>query len=643
MLIPIAAVVLFAVPQTPVPAVVQVEHRGNAEARPGFRLTTTPVPARSDAAATATFTLVDGRVDRNSPGLDVLHDGRLPSGSDQPAANFFFAGDGGRFAIDLGSAQKVARVDSYSWHPGPRGPQLYTLYVADGAAAGFDAAPRRGTDPLQCGWQLLAKVDTRTDDARGAGGQYAVDVQLGDGPQATLRYLLFDVAPTNERDRSSNTFFSEIDVRLAAPAAPAPIVGKTADGRYTISIDATATPDLQAWADDELMPVLLDWYPRIVAMLPSDGFEAPAALTVRFDDEGRGVAATSGTRVVCAAPWFRDNLRGEAIGAVVHELVHVAQRYGGRGRNRGQRPGWAVEGIADYIRWFLYEPQSHGADIADPATARSDASYRISANFLAWAVRTHDRELVTKLNAALRGGTYDEALWQQLCGKPRAELEADWRSSLVPPPGLDVLTDEEKAAGWKLLFNGVDLRGWHSFHHDGVRPGWQVVEGAIVCADPHDAGDLCTDARYGEFELVLDYKMSPGGNSGVMFHVSDEGSAAWATGPECQLLDNKDGKDPNKAGWLYALYKTEVDATKPAGEWNHLRLLITKQRCEHEMNGVKYFDYVMHSEDFDQRLAASKFASMPGFARFDEGYLALQGDHGLVSFRNLKIRPISSK
>lgn len=92
-----------------------------------------------------------------------------------------------------------------------------------------------------------------------------------------------------------------------------------------------------------------------------------------------------------------------------------------------------------------------------------------------------------------------------------------------------------------------------------------------------------------------------------------------------------------------ATYRTDVDATKPAGEWNTLRILISKERCAHVMNSVTYFEYVMGSDDFAQRLAKSKFASMPGFARFDTGYIALQGDHGLVSFRNVKIRPIAPR
>jgi hypothetical protein len=136
-----------------------------------------------------------------------------------------------------------------------------------------------------------------------------------------------------------------------------------------------------------------------------------------------------------------------------------------------------------------------------------------------------------------------------------------------------------------------------------------------------------------------------------MYHVTDEGRAAWATGPEFQLEDNKEASDPVRCGWLYALYKPPIDpktgktldATKPIGQWNHIRLIITPEKCEHWINGVKYFDYVLGSDDFKQRVAKSKFGRMPLFAKSDIGYIALQGDHGQVSFRNIKIRPIQAK
>jgi hypothetical protein len=214
----------------------------------------------------------------------------------------------------------------------------------------------------------------------------------------------------------------------------------------------------------------------------------------------------------------------------------------------------------------------------------------------------------------------------------------------------NTLTAEEKSAGWQLLFDGADFNGWHNFKRDGVRPGWQVKDGALVCVDPHNAGDLVTSNQFDWFELQLDYNISEAGNSGIMFHVTDEGSAAWATGPEFQLEDNQKAADKIRCGWLYALYQPPIDpktgqtldATKPVGQWNHIRLLLTPEKCVHEINGVKYFEYVLGSEDFNNRVARSKFATMPHFAKSNSGYIALQGDHGQVSFRNIKLRAIKS-
>lgn len=215
----------------------------------------------------------------------------------------------------------------------------------------------------------------------------------------------------------------------------------------------------------------------------------------------------------------------------------------------------------------------------------------------------------------------------------------------------NVLTRKEKKAGWKLLFDGHRFGAWHNFKKTDIRPGWQVKDGTLACVDPHNAGDLVSPDEYTWFELQLDYNISPGGNSGIMFHVSEDGGAAWESGPEFQLEDNAKAGDPQKCGWLYALYQPPddpktgkpLDATKPAGEWNHVRLVISPDHCLHEINGVKYFDYVLGSEDFNARVAKSKFAKMPKFAKTGHGHIALQGDHGQVSFRNIKVRPIEAK
>jgi len=212
----------------------------------------------------------------------------------------------------------------------------------------------------------------------------------------------------------------------------------------------------------------------------------------------------------------------------------------------------------------------------------------------------------------------------------------------------NTLTSEEKAAGWQLLFNGKDLNGWHNFKRDTIRPGWKVEDGTLACVDPKNAGDLCTDGQYDWFELNIEYNISEAGNSGIMYHVTDEGRAAWATGPEFQLEDNVKAADKVRCGWLYALYQPPIDpktnkpldATKPVGQWNQIRLIISPDKCAHIINGVTYFEYVLGSDDFKQRVKNSKFGRMPRFAKSGIGYLTLQGDHGQVSFRNIKIRPI---
>ncbi len=155
------------------------------------------------------------------------------------------------------------------------------------------------------------------------------------------------------------------------------------------------------------------------------------------------------------------------------------------------------------------------------------------------------------------------------------------------------------------------------------------------------AGDILTVDQFDAFELSLEYKISKSGNSGLMYHVTEQGETPWQSGPEVQIQDNIDGHDPQKSGWLYQLYASDVDSTKPPGEWNQLRILITPEKCEHYVNGVKYCEYVKGSADWDARVAESKFSKMPFFGKASRGHICLQ-DHGnAVSFRNIKIRPIS--
>ncbi|MFY9234865.1 MAG: DUF1080 domain-containing protein [Fimbriimonadaceae bacterium] len=203
----------------------------------------------------------------------------------------------------------------------------------------------------------------------------------------------------------------------------------------------------------------------------------------------------------------------------------------------------------------------------------------------------------------------------------------------------NTLTNAEKKAGWKLLFDGRTTQGWHNFKAKGVSEGWQVENGALVIKDSSKAGDIITDEQFDWFELTLDFNMGKGENSGIMYRVTEEGKATWHSGPEIQLYDSTDG-GVQKTGWLYQLYESKVDSTKPAGEWNTMRILVSPTKSQTDVNGVKYYEYSFGSADFWARVAKSKFNEFPMFAKAAKGSIAIQGDHGKVAFRNIKIRPI---
>ena len=197
-----------------------VNHNPNGAATREFKFKDVPSPVANDAAATAKLTLIDGDLDPNSADLSALIDGRLPSNEDDPGANVFFnsGSSGGRFRMDLGNVIDIAQINSYSWHPNSRGPQLYKLYAAEGSEPQLDLAPKRGIDPATRGWKFVATVSTLPQSGED-GGQYGVSVRDASGSLGKYRYLLFDCYVTELYDNWGNTFYSEIDVieRLHKP------------------------------------------------------------------------------------------------------------------------------------------------------------------------------------------------------------------------------------------------------------------------------------------------------------------------------------------------------------------------------------------------------------------------------------------
>ncbi|MET0273193.1 MAG: DUF1080 domain-containing protein [Phenylobacterium sp.] len=204
----------------------------------------------------------------------------------------------------------------------------------------------------------------------------------------------------------------------------------------------------------------------------------------------------------------------------------------------------------------------------------------------------------------------------------------------------NTLTAAEKKAGWTLLFDGKTTAGWRGFKTPEPDAGWTVKDGALS-PDPKLSSDIMTKAQFDSFELAFDWKISPKGNSGVMFHVTEAGEQTYQSGPEYQVVDNARGEPQvDRAGALYALYAPSEDATKPVGEFNHSRLVLDHGRAEHWLNGVKVVAYDMNSAEFKARVAASKFKAWPPFAASPTGHIALQNHGDAVAFRNIKIRPL---
>ncbi len=435
---------------------IAVERKVKGEATKEFRFLEIDAPVDGDAGQRGHWSVISGTVDSVAGGLEKLNDGQLPPSSDQPSENFFFAPgtDGGRLLLELTHLVSLAEIRTYSWHPGERSGQVYTVYGCDPFNDdGVQLKPSATTDPTTCGWTQIASVDTRRANVdrrlrpSAVGGQVGVQISADETEVGEdlghYRYLLFDIKRTRPGARFSNTFYSEIDVleegASVTPATPVATQGITTyeieGGKYEFTLDTSECPDLTPWSENELAPIVQNWYPKIVELLAGDNYEAPQNFRIRISSTMDGVAATSGTTVNCSASWYRRNLQGEAGGATVHELVHVVQQYGNARRTNRQAtrtPGWVVEGIADYVRWHLYEPASAGGGVSRrrPASLKYNASYRDTGAFLAWVIDNGHPDLLSKLNAAARTGTYSAAFWKETTGKTAEDLSAAWHADL---------------------------------------------------------------------------------------------------------------------------------------------------------------------------------------------------------------------
>jgi hypothetical protein len=288
-----------------------------------------------------------------------------------------------------------------------------------------------------------------------------------------------------------------------------------------------------------------------------------------------------------------------------------------------------VEAIGDSIKTWLNGTAC--ADIKDSATARG---------FIALQVH---------------GIAQDES---------KAGAQVRWRNLKLTDltPAANTLSAAEKAAGWELLWDGKTTAGWRSAKADGFpSKGWQIADGELSVlasggAESAAGGDIVTMERYSQFELTLDFKITPGANSGIKYFcqpnldpITGAGAPAAtgsAIGLEFQILDDelhpdaKAGRDGNRTiGSLYDLIPAASSKEASAiGEWNTARIVVDGRKIEHWLNGQKVVGYERGSEAFRAAVASSKYQKIPGFGEWADGHILLQ-DHGdRVAFRNIKIR-----
>jgi 3-keto-disaccharide hydrolase len=219
---------------------------------------------------------------------------------------------------------------------------------------------------------------------------------------------------------------------------------------------------------------------------------------------------------------------------------------------------------------------------------------------------------------------------------------ADGAPVAGPQEVHNTLSDAERDAGWRLLFDGETLEGWRSYYSDEIPEGWRAQNGMLERFD--GGGDIMTVSEFTNFELTLDWRLEAGGNSGIFYLAATGSDNIFMIAPEMQVLDDAvhpDGRDPlTSAGANYGLHPAPRGVVRPAGEWNHIRIKVEDEHVEHWLNGQKIVEYVIGSPEWTELVANSKFAQWPEYGTARTGHIGLQ-DHGdPVWYRNIKIREI---
>lgn len=225
-------------------------------------------------------------------------------------------------------------------------------------------------------------------------------------------------------------------------------------------------------------------------------------------------------------------------------------------------------------------------------------------------------------------------------------------SSGLPGETAVLLSEQEKAEGWQVLFDGQTTRGWHKYGGGPVGTAWKIEDGAIYLDTSNKkegsvvgGGDICTDEEFENFDLRLEWKIAQAGNSGIMFYVNEDTSKfkkPYETGPEMQVVDNvghPDGKfTKHRAGDLYDLISCSRETVRPAGEWNQAEIRCVNGKLDLFLNGENVVSTTLWDENWKKMVAASKFTEWPGFGTFRKGKICLQDHDNMVWYRNIRVR-----
>jgi hypothetical protein len=209
----------------------------------------------------------------------------------------------------------------------------------------------------------------------------------------------------------------------------------------------------------------------------------------------------------------------------------------------------------------------------------------------------------------------------------------------------NMLSKKEKQQGWKLLFDGKSLNGWKSFK-GREQDGWMVENGELVCKESgvKKRADLITADMFDNFELLIDWKIAPKHNSGIIYRCTEENGATFESGPEYQLIDDEGYPDKlydkQLSGANYDMHAPTAKVVKPAGQYNRTRILVKNAHVEHWLNGVKVVEYDFWTPEWENLKANSKWKTVKPYGMSKTGHIALQDHGGGVWFKNIKLRKL---